>query len=97
MSKDTVFLVVTSAFVLAGDIAKAGEIVEVTDGEARSLLRRGMARVATAEDGIPADEPEAEPVPEPEPEPEPEQEPESEPEQEPEPEAQPEVAPKKKK
>lgn len=65
MSKETVFLVVTSAFVLAGDIAKPGELVEVTDAEARNLLGRGMARPATAEDGIPADEeqPEAELTP----------------------------------
>jgi len=60
MSKETVFLVVTSAFVLSGEIAEMGEIVEVTDTEARDFLRRGMARVATADDGIPDDEPEAE-------------------------------------
>jgi hypothetical protein len=48
-----VYLVVASAFVLAGDIVTAGELVEVTDSEARDLLGRGMARVATAEDGVP--------------------------------------------
>jgi len=49
-----VYLVVTSAFVLAGEIAKNGEIVEVSDSEARDLLRRGMARVATEHDGVPS-------------------------------------------
>lgn len=53
---DTVYLVVTSAFVLAGDIVTEGEIVEVTNAEARDLLGRGKARVATEEDR-PADEP----------------------------------------
>ena len=86
--KQNVFLIVTSAFVLAGDIAKPGELVEVSDSEARDFLRRGMARVATEEDGVP-NEPESEPEPEAEPEPEPE------PESEPEPEA--DAAPKKSK
>ncbi len=48
-----VYLVVTSAFVLAGDIVKNGELVEVTESEAREFLRRGMARVATESDGVP--------------------------------------------
>lgn len=49
-----VYLVVESAFVLAGDIVVRGELVEVSDSEARDLLRRGMARVATEQDGVPA-------------------------------------------
>lgn len=55
-----VHLVVTSAFMLAGDMAVEGDIVEVTNAEARDLLERGKARVATAEDGVPADEAEPE-------------------------------------
>jgi hypothetical protein len=57
--KQNVHLVVTSAFMLAGEMAVEGDIVEVTNAEARDLLDRGKARPATAEDGV-ADEPEAE-------------------------------------
>ncbi len=81
MSKESVFLVVTSAFVLAGDIAKPGEIVEVSDSEARDFLRRGMARVATEADGVPNAEPEPEAEAEAEAEAEPEPEAEQEEEQ----------------
>lgn len=56
--KQNVHLVVTSAFMLAGDMAVEGDIVEVTNAEARDLLDRGKARLATAEDGV-TDEPEA--------------------------------------
>lgn len=35
---------------IGGDIAKAGEIVEVTTAEAKDLLARGKAVVATADD-----------------------------------------------
>jgi hypothetical protein len=63
--KQNVHLVVTSAFMLAGDMAVEGDIVEVTNAEARDLLERGKARVATAEDGV-QDEPEAEAEDEPE-------------------------------
>jgi hypothetical protein len=56
--KQNVHLVVTSAFMLAGDMAVEGDIVEVTNAEARDLLERGKARPATAEDGV-QDEPEA--------------------------------------
>lgn len=52
--KSNVYLVVTSAFMLAGDMVTEGQIVEVTNAEARDLLERGKARVATAEDGVPA-------------------------------------------
>lgn len=78
--QQNVYLVVTSAFVLAGDIAKNGELVEVSDSEARDLLRRGLARVATEEDGLPSaqeQEQAAEREPEQEPEPEPDAEPEA--------------------
>lgn len=49
MSK-TVFLKVSSAFLVGGQLAKAGEIVEVTSTEAKDLLARGKAIVATAAD-----------------------------------------------
>lgn len=48
-----VYLCVTSAFMLNGGIAKKDDLVEVTDAEARDLLKRGKARVATEEDGVP--------------------------------------------
>ena len=41
---------VTSAFMVGGEIARPGEIVEVTNSEAKDLLHRGMAVLATAED-----------------------------------------------
>jgi hypothetical protein len=69
--KQNVHLVVTSAFMLAGDMAVEGDIVEVTNAEARDLLDRGKARPATAEDGV-ADEPEADADGEPEADAEPE-------------------------
>lgn len=46
----TIWLKVTSAIVVGGDIAKPGELVEVTQGEAKNLLHRGKAELATAED-----------------------------------------------
>ena len=49
MSK-TVFLKVSSAFLVGGQLAKAGEIVEVTGTEAKDLLARGKATVATVAD-----------------------------------------------
>lgn len=51
MSK-SVFLVLTSAIGLAGEIARAGDVVEVTPAEATNLLRRGKGRLATADDGV---------------------------------------------
>jgi hypothetical protein len=48
------YLVVTSAIAIDGTIAKPGTLVEVTDAEARNLLARGKARVATEKDGAPA-------------------------------------------
>lgn len=50
----SVFLVITSAIVIDGAIAKAGSLVEVSDTEARNLLHRGKARVATDEDAAKA-------------------------------------------
>lgn len=62
MSEKSVFLVLTSAIAIDGQICRKGSLVEVSDLEARSFLHRGKARLATAEDGAPeedeADEPE---------------------------------------
>ncbi len=54
----SVFLKVSSAFLVGGTIAKTGEIVEVSEGEAKDLLQRGKATLATADDAPqqPADE-----------------------------------------
>lgn len=46
----SVFLKVSSAFLVGGQIAKTGEIVEVTEAEAKDLLQRGKATLATAND-----------------------------------------------
>lgn len=46
----TVFLKVYSAFLVGGQLAKAGEIVEVSSAEAKDLLARGKATVATVAD-----------------------------------------------
>ena len=48
--QDAVTLKVTSAFVIGGAIARAGELVEVTVTEAKSLLARGKAVLATEAD-----------------------------------------------
>lgn len=47
---NSVFIKVTSAFMLGGHIARAGEVVEVDTAEAKSLLARGKAVVATKAD-----------------------------------------------
>lgn len=47
---DSVFLKVSSAFLCGGSIAKKGEIVEVSNAEAKDLLARGKATVATDKD-----------------------------------------------
>lgn len=49
MSK-TVMLKVTSAFMVGGEVARKGEVVEVTTAEAKDLLHRGKAVLATAAD-----------------------------------------------
>lgn len=46
----THLLVLTAAVAIAGTICRAGEVVEVTDGEAKDLLFRGRAKLATADD-----------------------------------------------
>lgn len=43
----TVWLRVSSAFLVGGKIARAGDIVEVEESVARSLLHRGKASLAT--------------------------------------------------
>ncbi|ANN86114.1 endonuclease VII [Enterobacter phage Arya] len=49
----SVLLKLTSAIVIAGSIAKAGEVVEVTELEAKNLLARGKG---VLNDEQPADE-----------------------------------------
>ncbi len=49
---DSVTLKVTSAFMVGGNIARAGDLVEVTVGEAKDLLHRGKATLATAADSV---------------------------------------------
>ena len=51
MSKNYI-LKLTSAVAFGGVISKAGELVEVTEAEAKNLLHRGKAVLATAEDGV---------------------------------------------
>ena len=47
---ESVFLKVSSAFLCGGAIAKKGEVVEVSNVEAKDLLARGKAVVATESD-----------------------------------------------
>lgn len=44
-------LFLTSAIVVDGGIVKAGQLVELSEPEAKNLLSRGKARLATADDG----------------------------------------------
>jgi hypothetical protein len=56
MSK-SIYLRLTSAIAIDGGICRAGSIVEVSELEAKNLLHRGKAVLATEEDGVPvADE-----------------------------------------
>lgn len=43
-------LKLTSCIAVGGELVRAGELVEVTDAEARDLLSRGKAVLATADD-----------------------------------------------
>lgn len=45
-------LKLTSAIAFGGVISKAGDLVEVSENEAKNLLHRGKAVLATAEDGV---------------------------------------------
>lgn len=47
----TYHLVMLSGVMIAGAMAVADDIVEVAEDEARNLLHRNKARLATAEDG----------------------------------------------
>lgn len=47
---ESIALKVTSAFLVGGEVATPGEIVEVTVSEAKDLLQRGKAVLAVAED-----------------------------------------------
>jgi hypothetical protein len=53
---DGIFLKLTGAIAVDGVICKAGSIVEVSEAEAKNLLHRGKAVLATEADGIPADD-----------------------------------------
>lgn len=48
----SVVLKVTSAFLVGGQVAKAGELVEVTMAEAKDLLHRGKATLATSKPAV---------------------------------------------
>ena len=51
MSKNYI-LKLTSALVISGVVCRAGELVEVSELEAKNFLARGKAELATADDGI---------------------------------------------
>lgn len=51
MSKNYI-LKLTSALVISGVVCRAGELVEVSELEAKNFLARGKAELATEEDGI---------------------------------------------
>lgn len=53
MGKQTVTLKLTAAIAVEGKLLKRNQLVEVSEQEAQSLLRRGKAELATS-----ADEPE---------------------------------------
>ena len=55
MSK-TYIVRLTSALVISGIVCRSGELVEVSELEAKNFLARGKAELATAEDGIDADQ-----------------------------------------
>jgi hypothetical protein len=48
----TYVLKLTSALVIEGVICRAGELVEVSEVEAKNFLGRGKAELATADDGV---------------------------------------------
>lgn len=47
----SVFLVMLSSIMLAGEMAQPGDLVEVTEAEAINFLNRKKARLATDDDG----------------------------------------------
>lgn len=50
----TVVLKVVSCIAVAGQVVRPGELIEVTESEAKNLLHRGRCVVATEADGAPA-------------------------------------------
>lgn len=46
----TVFLVLTASVMIAGELCQAGDLVEVSRSEAKDLLGRERARLATEND-----------------------------------------------
>lgn len=51
---NTIFLKLTSAIVVGGEVVKPPALIEVTESEAKALLHRGKAEVATDHDGQPS-------------------------------------------
>ncbi len=51
--KPNVYLVCLSPFMLSGDMVRVDDLVEVTNSEAKNLLDRDKARLATSDDGVP--------------------------------------------
>lgn len=49
-------LKLTSAIVVDGEIVRAGSLVELAEHEAKNLLSRGKATLATAADGVEVDD-----------------------------------------
>ncbi|MBF9235583.1 hypothetical protein [Microvirga alba] len=62
---ESIILKVTSAMIVGGQIAKPGEMIEVTHAEAKDMLHRGKAVLATATDAPEPVEKQPEPQPEP--------------------------------
>lgn len=57
----TVSLKVTSAFLVGGKIAKVGQVVEVSEADAKALLHRGKAVLAVVQPAQ-ADAPDTDPT-----------------------------------
>ena len=54
LKSKSIFLVLLSALGVAGELLKAGTLVEVSNADAKNLLHRNKARVAREDDGAPA-------------------------------------------
>lgn len=50
----SIILKVVSAIVVDGIVARAGQLIEVSEAEARNLLHRGKCELAAADDDAPA-------------------------------------------
>lgn len=49
---ENVSLKISSAVIIGGKMIKSGEVVEVTNAEARDLLHRGKANLATSKPAV---------------------------------------------